>query len=363
MKKTRIAILGTSHPHAYGFYKAFSAEAERIEWVGYADIPCDSQEPKQKALSNLGQEAVTVLPCFNSAEELLAQKPELVLISTDNAACREAACMCLSRGMAAVVEKPMAISFDDAQAMLRCAKECRQMLAVNWPIAWFPAFNLAKEWLDAGKIGRLMRVTYRSPATWGPYSYSKDGELPPADFLHSTWWYRHENGGGSLLDYACYGAALSTWFFGHTAERVSGLTKNFALPGFDVEDYSAMMLDFGEGVGLLEGSWSTYNPGQIPSGPVLYGTEGVIVCDRHSQEVKLYRGRSHGAVDPTECVNAKDHYPGLALGKNVLDHLTAGSPLHPLLEAERNVQIMAALEAGRQSSHSGMAEATRKIAE
>lgn len=27
-----------------------------------------------------------------------------------------------------------------------------------------------------------------------------------------------------------------------------------------------MILDFGEGVGLLEGSWSSYNPAEIPTG-------------------------------------------------------------------------------------------------
>lgn len=90
-----------------------------------------------------------------------------------------------------------------------------------------------------------MRVTYRSPATWGPFSYSKDGILPPDEVLDKAWWYHADRGGGSILDYACYGAALTTWFFGKRAEKVKGIAKNFQVPAFDVEDYSAMILDFG----------------------------------------------------------------------------------------------------------------------
>jgi hypothetical protein len=35
-----------------------------------------------------------------------------------------------------------------------------------------------------------------------------------------------------------------------------------------------MLLDFGDGVGLLEGSWSSFNPAEIPSGPIIYGSDG-----------------------------------------------------------------------------------------
>ena len=165
--------------------------------------------------------------------------------------------------------------------------------------------------------------------------------------------YHHDRGGGSLLDYACYGAALTTWFFGKQAERVSGIRKNFNLPGFDVEDFSAMILDFGDGVGLLEGSWSTYNCGEVPSGPIVHGTEGTIVCDRHSTQLKLYTGRAHGFVPPTEVIECGAKTPELNLARNVIDHLTTGTPLHPLLDAERNVSVLAALDAGRLSADTG----------
>ena len=354
MSKLRVALLGTSHPHARGFYNACIQFPDEVEIIGYADVPpYDKQEPVAKAVSNMGEAAVNSLKKYDNYKDLIAEQPDLALVSTDNKAHVDIACELLSHRIPTMVEKPMAQCVADAVRMADCAKENHTMLAVNWPIAWFPAFNEAKKLVDAGRVGRVMRVTYRSPATWGPYSYSKDGILPPDEFLDTTWWYHHDRGGGSLLDYACYGAALTTWFFGKKAERVSGIRKNFNLPGFDVEDFSAMLLDFGDGVGLLEGSWSTYNCGEVPSGPIIHGTEGTIVCDRHSTQLKLYTGRAHGHVPPTEVIECGASRPDLNLARNVIDHLTRGTPLHPLLDAERNVAVLAALDAGRESADTG----------
>ncbi len=275
-------------------------------------------------------------------------------MASDNRNHRPIALETLAMGIPTMVEKPLAIGITDAIAMAEFAEKNNVMLACNWPIAWFPAFNLAKKMADEGKVGKVMRVTYRSPATWGPYSYSADGQNPPAEFLKKTWWYKPEMGGGSLLDYACYGAALTTWFFGKQAERVCGIRKNFCLPGLDVEDFSAMILDFGDGVGLLEGSWSTFNCGEVPSGPIVHGTEGTIVCDRHSTVLKYYTGRAHNNVPPTEIIECPRVDPANTLGRNIVNHLTKGTPLHPLLGLRQNVAVMAALDAGRKSADNGV---------
>ena len=92
-----------------------------------------------------------------------------------------------------------------------------------------------------------------------------------------------------MCDYAGYGCVLSTWITGKCAKRVYGLKKNFMLPFSDVEDYSVFTIDFGDSVGVIEGSWSTLNNGEIATGPVVFGTEGVIVADRYAPDVKIYK--------------------------------------------------------------------------
>ncbi len=339
-------ILGISHPHTQTLHAELAAFSDETECLGYADTPAhDEQDIDTKIRSNLGK-WYDKLPRYDDYRELIALKPDLAIICCDNADCAKISLECIEAGIHVALEKPMTESYADALAIYDAAEKKGVKLIVNWPIAGFPAFNKAKELADEGRVGKIMRVVYRSPATWGPYSYSKDGQNPPLDYLASTWWYKRERGGGSILDYACYGSALTTWFFGRRAVRVQTIAKNFCLPGLDVEDYSAMLLDFGDGVGLLEGSWSSYNPAEIPSGPIVYGTEGVIVCDRHSNNVKLYNGRSHGPIPPTEIIECPRTLEKYGFGRDTIDHLTKGSPLHPLREPKLNLDVMYILDEG-----------------
>ncbi len=341
--------------HISALYNSLAKYSDKVKFIGWAASPCpDDQDFEKKARGSLGK-AFETLKYYPDWLELANEKPDLALVCTDNSAHAEVACKLMSMGISVVLEKPMAATYADAKRIYDTYSESGAKLAVNWPIAWFPSFNKAKELCDAGRIGRIMRVTYRSPATWGPFSYSKDGILPPVEELEKTWWYRHDRGGGSLLDYACYGTALSTWFFGHRAKNAWGIKNSFAPEAVEtgVEDFSAMFFDFGEGIGLLEGSWSTYNCGEIPSGPIIHGTEGTIVCDRHSNKLKLYTGRAHGHIPPTEVIDCPSSLPELDFGKNILDHLIDGKPLHGLLTPELNLSVIAALDAGRRSAEVG----------
>ena len=264
MKKIKVAFIGLAHPHVSALFKTFNFYSENYEMIGFSEYPLPSPDPenleKRRTMC-----ANADIPEFADWKDLAAQKPNLAVVNCDNAHREEVCCGLLAAGIHVLDEKPMAMTFAAAAHMCRVARENNVYMLTNWPIAWFPAFRKAKELADAGTVGKVMRVTYRSPATWGPFSYKPDGQLPPDEVLAESWWYKKKYGGGSILDYACYGAILSSWIFGKTAERVSGIAKNFYTGFSDVEDYSAMILDFGNGVGLLEGSWSTFNPG--PAAP------------------------------------------------------------------------------------------------
>lgn len=355
MKKIRIAYFGISHPHVGPLYKTMLLHPDEAEIIGFADVAGDKLTTAER-LGSVGpavkQDFGTAVPQYGSWQKLLDEKPDVAVVLSDNRTGADLCVEALSRGIAVMGEKPMAMSMADAKRMYEASVTGGAPLITNWPIAWFAAFRKAKELADAGKIGKIMRVTYRSPATWGPFSLDK-----PNEDKARTWWYSHELGGGSILDYACYGTVLATWFFGKRARRVSAIKKQFTTSSYsDVEDYSAMMLDFGDGVGLLEGSWSTFNCGEVPSGPIIHGTEGTIVCDRYSDDVKVYLGASHTPVPPTEVYTAENGGQVELLGRNVLDFLQGRGELNEMLALDLNMDVVAALDAGIRSAESGRAE-------
>ena len=350
MKNYKIAIIGLAHSHAGLLYKYFLPHAENMTVLGFADYgPFDRQTPEERRTNMWLKEGEPAPTEYKDYKELLALKPDIVVVTAENCRCTEVALEAMEQGAVVVLEKPMCPTLAEARALKECAERNNTHVFTNWPICWMPAFTKARELAQSGKIGKIQRVVYRSPATMGPYGINE-----PVEHKARTWWYSKEQGGGSFLDYACYGTMLATWIFGKPAKRVSAITKQFNVASFsDVEDYSAMMLDFGDGVGLLEGSWSSFNPGEIPSGPIIYGEKGVIVTHRYSDLVKVYTTWSHGYTEPDEVYDTSDMPKTHRFGENVMAFLEGKGELEEMLGVDVNLAVAAALDAGRRSADEG----------
>ena len=353
MKKIRIAFIGMSHIHIVTLSRCFNKYPAEIEIVGIADVP-PYTESERKTRIKLNFPDDVELKVFDDYKELLNKDIDVAVITTDVKDHAWIAEETLAMGIHTVIEKPMTTNMDDAKRMYRAYKKSSAELIINWPIAWFPAFRKAKELSDSGIIGNVLRVQYRSPATRGPYKLS---EYIP-DELSKLWWYKHERGGGSICDYAGYGCVLATWITNRVAKRVSGMKKNFFLPYLDVEDYSTFTIDFGSSIGIVEGSWSTLNNAEIPTGPVIYGSEGVIVADRYKKDVKVYKDIKPYTPSkvPTEVFNCDDAEDDIAL--NVINFIKNGAPLYEMVTANFNMKVMAAFDAGIRSCETGMIENT-----
>ncbi|MBR3967521.1 MAG: Gfo/Idh/MocA family oxidoreductase [Clostridia bacterium] len=352
MDKLRVAFFGAAHPHVDAIMETIVNNSEDFEIIGFAEVSFPPRDPFTYDEKHSIIVGTFKCPEYDDWKTLASLNVDLAVVNSDNAAREEICCYLLSMGINVLDEKPMAMNYAAAKRMCDIAKENGVHMLTNWPIAWFPAFRLAKKLLDEGRIGKLMKVTYRSPATWGPFSYREFVKYPTEHFKDS-WWYKAEYGGGSILDYACYGAILSTWMFGKRAERVCCMTKQFVTTFSDVEDWSAMLLDFGDGVGMIEGSWATYNSGEVPSGPILHGTEGTIVCERHSTIVKVYEGKSHTPVEPTEIIDAGIADQSTALGKHLARVIRGEEEPVDMLSTEVNLSVVAALDAGIKSAKTG----------
>ena len=356
MKTLKIAVLGLDHVHASQMFFCMNTAPDKVEFIGMADfLSKDKEVVDEKVSRNCVKQMQDAVKLYYNYEELLDKKPDMVMINSDVKSHADCAIEALKRNLNAVCEKPMAFDMADAKRMYKAAKESEGELIINWPIAWFPAFNKTKELSDSGIIGEVLRVQYRSPSTRGPYRLD---QFTPKE-LSKMWWYQQDRGGGSIFDYAGYGCVLATWITNMTAKSVYGLKKNYFLPFSDVEDYSVFTIDFGNKVGLIEGSWSTMNNGEIATGPVVYGTEGVIVADRFDPIVKVYKDLKpyQPSPAPTEVFECPPQ-TNADMAKNLIEHFTLGAPLHELLTLDFNMKAASALDAGCRSCESGVSEKT-----
>lgn len=169
-------------------------------------------------------------------------------------------------GVHIAIEKPLAMSVADADRMLGAMADTDGLLAVNWPVTWSAVKHEVKRLVDAGTIGDLLEVQY----------YAGNAGAPP----NGSWFYEREAGGGSLMDYLCYGATFSTWFRdGELPQQVT--TETYVPEDEEVDVQSSTVVRYEDGLSTLQTSWRMFtHPWEIQPQPAkgyeLIGTEGTI---------------------------------------------------------------------------------------
>lgn len=355
-KRYRVGVIGYAHSHIIYHIESFLKQGDRIDWVASADNdplmrPITDVYGTRYGIMNDLLKKVPFRKTYTDYRQLLAENElDLLLMCADNALHGEVAEAALRKGIHVILEKPFAASMQEAMRMVRAAEEGHAEIVTNWPTTWNPAIRYAHELIGGGEIGKLFKVTFRNSDSYGPLSYGQQMTDVEKGY---EWWYQERAGGGALLDYCCYGACLSSWFFGEMAVSAYGLKGKFDSYFGDAEDYATITARYKSGVAILEGSWTTVNTG-IPNGPIFYGTKGTMVLEKDGR-LTCYKTRHSAEPDVVYDV------PPLPAGREdiageMLHHLETGQPLHPTLSLPVNLDAMALLDAGIRSSRSGKME-------
>lgn len=186
-------------------------------------------------------------------------------------------------GLPLLIEKPLAASLEDADRMIAACARHDVRLAINWPMVWVPSHRTAKRLLDAERIGRLIEVHYYD-GNRGPLWHTADKHEVTAEEVELqkplSWFYRQDQGGGSLLDYLGYGVTLGSWFM-NGAEPLEVTCVMDAPTGLEVDEHSLTIARYEFGLSKFETRWGTFtdpwtHQPQPKCGFVLVGTEGTI---------------------------------------------------------------------------------------
>ena len=145
MRKLRAAIIGLAHIHAILMIRDLEKNSDKVEVVGMADYPPYTQEELEKRLKMNTPPEGHHVKVWEDYKELLKQNIDIAIVCSDikdHAAVVEET---LGMNIHTIVEKPMALDMADAKRMYRAYKKSSAKLFINWPIAWFPSFQKAKE--------------------------------------------------------------------------------------------------------------------------------------------------------------------------------------------------------------------------
>ena len=154
-----------------------------------------------------------------------------------------------------------------------------------------------------------------------------------------------KNGAGALMDFGCYNALWSLWYFGRP-ERVYAQVNHLRPREFPkVEDNADLLLSYPKSVGIFEGSWD------LPSG--YQDLESLRIEGQRLHE-KRQRGAAHGPVVGALTLDPLPPERSEPIAYMV-SSLKAGKPLEGLTALDINVGVVEIIEAAKRSVETGNA--------
>jgi UDP-N-acetyl-2-amino-2-deoxyglucuronate dehydrogenase len=175
-----------------------------------------------------------------SLEQLLADPMvDAVYVCVPHHLHREMAVRAAASGKHVLVEKPMGVSVDDAEAIVAACEASGVRCGVAFVVREAPAFAAAHRLVDAGEIGDVtgFRITYRGDK---PASYWTGGWSGRAT---GDWrMHRSSAGGGVLIMNAIHDLDAIMWITGLEIERVHAASATTSGTG-DVEDVALAILE------------------------------------------------------------------------------------------------------------------------
>ncbi len=241
----RVALAGLVHGHAFGFFDQFQHRTD-LQIVGIAES--DQQLAAQFARKYGLQPGIF----YSDLEEMLKKThPQAVLAYTNTYDHRGVVEICARHGVPVMMEKPLAVSLEDARAIERAAHEAKIQVLVNYETTWYRSNQAAYDLAHENVIGEIRKIVVHD-GHHGP----KEINVGP-EFL--AWLTDPKlNGAGALFDFGCYGADLATWLMdGRRPVSVTAVTQQIKPDVYPrVDDEATIILTYPRAQAIIQASWN-----------------------------------------------------------------------------------------------------------
>ncbi len=187
------------------------------------------------------------IPCFETVAALFAQQePEGIVLATPTPLHTEQGLECIKIGVPALIEKPIAVTAEDAMKLVIASEKKDVPLLVGHHRRHNPLIQKAKEVLEAGQIGDLRAV------------HAQCWFYKPDHYFDIAPW-RKQHGAGPVSVNLVHDIDLVRYLCGEVVSVQAQAAPS--LRGFENEDVSAAVLRFENGaIGTITVSDSIVAP-------------------------------------------------------------------------------------------------------
>lgn len=224
---------------------------------------------------------------YSSLKEMLSDPAvDAVSVATPSGAHMEPAVAAARAGKHVIVEKPLEVTLQRCDKIIKACAENGVKLATIFPSRFHDSSQKLKRAVDEGRFGRL---------TLGDayVKWFRTQEYYDSGAWRGTWKL---DGGGALMNQAVHTVDLLTWLMGPVVE-IQAQMATLAHQRIEVEDVATATLRFANGaLGVIEATTAAY-PGYLKR-IELHGDEGTAVLEEEDLKVWDFakKSRSDAAI-------------------------------------------------------------------
>lgn len=284
MERMSFALIGCGKV-AEKHLKAALAFPERLAIAGLADNRPEAAERLLAGLGLSGKDHSGIQIFADYREMIAVMKPQLVAITTPSGSHYQMGLAAIEASAHVIIEKPLTLSLDEADALLMRAREKNVQLVVGHIYRYFPIVATLAEEIRSGVHGRVLFGDVK--VRWGH---------DQAYYDQAAWRGTYAQDGGAVMNQSIHALDLMSFLMGSDIVSAKGSLARMT-HRMEAEDYGLAILGMRDGAMLsFEGTTITDPKRQEASFFVLterIEIRGGILAGNVRLAIRDRKGRNH----------------------------------------------------------------------
>ncbi|CAB1251664.1 Inositol 2-dehydrogenase [Clostridiaceae bacterium BL-3] len=346
MKKLRFAIIGCGRI-SYKHVEALAANKDEAVLVAVCDVVSEKAEKRKNEYADKIDRAY-IPEIYTDYKKMLAnQDIDVVTIATESGYHPEIAIYCMDKNKNVICEKPMALSIQDADAMIEASERNHVKLCICHQNRFNKPVQQLREAVEGNRFGRLVNGTAR-------ILWSRDMDYYNQAPWRGTW----KLDGGTLMNQCIHNIDLLQWMMGGEIYSVYAQCDTF-IRNIEAEDFGAIIIRFKNGsIGIVEGSACVY-PKNLEETLSIFGEKGTVCIGGLAvNKIETWEFADHRDVDD-EMSRTQEGNPDTVYGfghiplfKDMIDAVNNNT--RPLIDGKEGKKGMSIILAAYKSRLTGM---------
>ena len=234
-----------------------------LEIVAVCDI--DSEHIQSLLEKHCLENDVTIKRYSDYKKMIEENQIELISIATESGLHAEIALYCINNGINVIIEKPIAMSIEDADKIIQLSEEKKVKVAACHQNRFNIAVQKLRKAIEQGRFGKISHGSIH-------VRWNRNKEYYDQAKWRGTW----ANDGGALMNQCIHCIDLLRWMLGDEIDEVYGVTRQQFHDYLEAEDIGMAVVKFKNGaIATIEGTTNVY-PQNLEETLYVFGEKGTV---------------------------------------------------------------------------------------